>query len=418
MPRNPAWAYDELVLALDVYFRAPRARSDKGDPALAELSELLRSLPLHSARADPVRFRNTNSVYLKLQNFKAVDPNYPGVGMRAGAGERERDVWDRFAGHPEELVTAAGAIREAARELADGTDKFVAESDYDAGVIEGQLIVRLHRARERRRSGDKKRAVLRAVGHLACEACGFDFQLAYGELGTGFAECHHKLPLSEGMRRTRLADLAIVCANCHRMLHRRSPWLSIEELRELVREVQGSALPIGMLKKRSSSRVRPRMDDLKRKQLLAEGFQGFKTFSQLLSGGIGQVSDAPGIYVVLRESEDAPVFLAANPGGRFKGRDPSVDVKVLQGRWVDGAHVIYVGKADLLRRRLRQFADFGAAKPVGHWGGRYIWQLDASAGFVVAWRETPSVSPRKAELDFLARFQQAYGRPPLANIAS
>jgi 5-methylcytosine-specific restriction protein A len=232
MPRNPAWAYDELVLALDVYLRVPRARSDKGDPALAELSELLRALPLHPDRPDPVRFRNTNSVYLKLQNFKTVDPGYPGTGMRAGAGRREQAVWERFAGNPAELEAAARAIRHAAAELGAGIDDTAAEDDD--GVVEGHLLTRLHRVRERRRSGEKKRAVLAATGRLACEACDFDFAAAYGELGAGFAECHHKLPLVAGVRTTRLADLAIVCANCHRMLHRSARWLSVDELRAIL----------------------------------------------------------------------------------------------------------------------------------------------------------------------------------------
>ena len=56
MPRNPAWAYDELVLALDVYVRVPRARIDKGDPALGELSEILRTLPLHPDRPTILTF--------------------------------------------------------------------------------------------------------------------------------------------------------------------------------------------------------------------------------------------------------------------------------------------------------------------------------------------------------------------------
>ncbi|MCB9108759.1 MAG: HNH endonuclease [Anaerolineales bacterium] len=52
---------------------------------------------------------------------------------------------------------------------------------------------------------------------MACEVCEFDFAQVYGELGYGFAECHHLVPLSElgESRRVRLADLAIVCANCH-----------------------------------------------------------------------------------------------------------------------------------------------------------------------------------------------------------
>ena len=42
--RNLPWEYDELVLALDGYFRAPRARQTKPDPAIADLSSVLRAL--------------------------------------------------------------------------------------------------------------------------------------------------------------------------------------------------------------------------------------------------------------------------------------------------------------------------------------------------------------------------------------
>jgi hypothetical protein len=55
-----------------------------------------------------------------------------------------------------------------------------------------------------------------------------------GDLGDGFAECHHRLPFSQlkGATDTRLEDLAILCANCHRVLHRRRGWgLSVEQLR-------------------------------------------------------------------------------------------------------------------------------------------------------------------------------------------
>ena len=83
----------------------------------------------------------------------------------------------------------------------------------------------------------KKDRVLAAHGVIACEACGFDFGKAYGERGDGFIECHHTKPVSElePGGRTNLADLALVCSNCHRMIHRRRPWLSIEALKRQVR---------------------------------------------------------------------------------------------------------------------------------------------------------------------------------------
>ncbi|WP_279635939.1 HNH endonuclease [Kitasatospora cheerisanensis] len=46
-------------------------------------------------------------------------------------------------------------------------------------------------------------------------------------------ECHHVVPLHvAGEGRTGLADLALICANCHRMIHRRAPWPTPQELRE------------------------------------------------------------------------------------------------------------------------------------------------------------------------------------------
>ena len=102
-------------------------------------------------------------------------------------------------------------------------------------MLEGTLLLRWHRVRERLRGDEKKQKVLAKTGCLAREVCGFDFAKEFGLLGRGFAECHHLLPLAAGARETRLADLAIVCANCHRMLHRGSPMLSVEALRAQVR---------------------------------------------------------------------------------------------------------------------------------------------------------------------------------------
>ena len=103
---------------------------------------------------------------------------------------------------------------------------------------EGRVLERAHKVRERNRSVITKKfaEVVRLTGKLACEACGFDYEAAYGELGQGYAECHHNVPLSAmGIRQTRLQDLAVVCSNCHAMIHHRRPWLTVAELKELVR---------------------------------------------------------------------------------------------------------------------------------------------------------------------------------------
>jgi hypothetical protein len=96
------------------------------------------------------------------------------------------------------------------------------------GMREGQLKRRLviHREREARLRKAKIDKVLELCkGRLICEVpgCGFDFFKKYGDLGFGYAHVHHLVPLAQTnsrRRRTTLDDLAIVCANCHAMIHR------------------------------------------------------------------------------------------------------------------------------------------------------------------------------------------------------
>ena len=95
-----------------------------------------------------------------------------------------------------------------------------------------------HQRRERNRKLVEKRKAqaLKQHGRLRCEACEFDFEAQYGERGRGFIECHHTRPLHT-LRLgdvTRLQDLALLCANCHRMVHATREWLSLDEIRALV----------------------------------------------------------------------------------------------------------------------------------------------------------------------------------------
>lgn len=103
-----------------------------------------------------------------------------------------------------------------------------------ASATEGRLRYRAHRVRERSAAlvNAKKAEVLERTGRLACEVCDVDFAERYGDLGEGYIECHHRAPLSEvGERESTLEDLSVVCANCHRMLHRAVCTLTVEDLR-------------------------------------------------------------------------------------------------------------------------------------------------------------------------------------------
>lgn len=82
------------------------------------------------------------------------------------------------------------------------------------------------------RSPLARQACIAHYGHTCC-VCGFNFEAAYGQLGTNYIEVHHLKPVADIGREyliDPIKDLRPVCANCHRMLHKQRPPLSVEEL--------------------------------------------------------------------------------------------------------------------------------------------------------------------------------------------
>ena len=149
-----------------------------------------------------------------------------------------------------------------------------------------------------------------------------------------------------------------------------------------------------------------------RRSLEAAGFVGWVPFLAIRASAC---PSSGGVYVITYTGSDPVVFEERSCGGWFKGQDPTVAHEALAANWVDGAEVVYIGKADQLKRRLTQFADFGAGKPIGHWGGRLIWQLPNIDQLLVAWKETPGRVPVEVESELIAAFRQAHGKPPFAN---
>ncbi|MBM2815052.1 MAG: HNHc protein [Ignavibacteria bacterium] len=115
----------------------------------------------------------------------------------------------------------------------------IVEDDDELAFPEGKEIYNLHKSKERNRElvCKVKDRSLKTNANLPCQICGFSFYDKYGELGKGFIEAHHLFPISQltNETETKFSDMVLVCSNCHRMLHRKRPWISIDELMDIIK---------------------------------------------------------------------------------------------------------------------------------------------------------------------------------------
>ncbi|HEV2880518.1 MAG TPA: HNH endonuclease [Pyrinomonadaceae bacterium] len=109
--------------------------------------------------------------------------------------------------------------------------------------IEGKQKLKLHLVKERNRYLVKRAKEIwkHKPDGMQCTICSFSFIQTYGTVGEGFIEAHHSKPIStlEPDTIVRPSDLVPVCSNCHRMLHRRRPWLTVDELKNVVESHAG-----------------------------------------------------------------------------------------------------------------------------------------------------------------------------------
>lgn len=238
--RNPVWKRDELVLALELYMKHKRVPSES-HPDVIALSDLLGVLGKKASIEQNRTFRNRNGVVMKLANFQRLDPVYVELGFKglSRGGKNEQIIWDEFAAFPQELAATAEAIRSEIMQLQQRTLLVEDDEDWVVEALEGRLLTRAHRYRERNKAiiESKKKQALKTLGRLACESCGCDFEKTYGEVGKGLIEVHHTKPLHtlRAEAKTKLEDLALLCANCHRVVHSQRKWLSVNEVRKAYR---------------------------------------------------------------------------------------------------------------------------------------------------------------------------------------
>lgn len=150
--------------------------------------------------------------------------------VKGGIGQS--NVW--YADKPESNIHIEGVLR-----LINGqANGALPDVDLDNTAHEGnpRLVAHLRRERNSKIVKAKKQKVLKETGSLCCEVCEFDFAMVYGRYGLKFCEVHHLKQLSEadGIVQTELKDLAIVCSNCHRIIHRKNPMHTISALKKII----------------------------------------------------------------------------------------------------------------------------------------------------------------------------------------
>ena len=232
---NPHWTRDETILALELYHDLHGELPPGTDARVRQLSELLRHLPYYPAASRMDSFRNPDGVAFKLQNLR-----YVATGRGLGkVSKMDRLIWAELGSRSDETKRLAGLIRAGVKQA----DVLQAAPDIDEEdeFFEGRVITQNHKRRER--SPQLRRHLLasrRKRGELKCDMCHAGSSSLDPVFEDASFEVHHLVPVSTvEARNTKLSDVALLCASCHRLLHRAianaKRWLTLAEGRENLR---------------------------------------------------------------------------------------------------------------------------------------------------------------------------------------
>ena len=204
------------------------------DPRVVELSSLLQRMPLHPQEVRQHNFRNANGVARKTADIATSHPDYQ--GRRTNGNALDRKVLDEFRARPDVMHALAESIRTS---VTDGEPPdFPARSAMRArarwrGAISSASMLTASGApvcaagRSKACEGAVNRSPARHAGSTSS-----DLRRPWERLH----QCHHVIPLHEtGERRVSISDLALLCSNCHRMIHAKPPWPTPAELSEIIR---------------------------------------------------------------------------------------------------------------------------------------------------------------------------------------
>ncbi|MBE7173147.1 MAG: hypothetical protein INR73_21405 [Williamsia sp.] len=232
--KNPDWNKEELILALDLYFKLDYGQMHGKNPEVIQLSNQLRSLNIHTEIVDKKSFRSVNSVALKLANLKKCDQNFSGKGMKDG-GKLEKEIWSKYHTHRDKLNKEADLIRQLYLSKKYDNDSAERHPELKSNF---NFLYHYHKNRETDPLIIKIKMELMShrMKKLACEVCKFDPVSFYGEIANGLLEIHYNKQLKDEpvLEISDINDYIMVCGNCHKVLDKNFGLIDGADLRNLI----------------------------------------------------------------------------------------------------------------------------------------------------------------------------------------
>lgn len=220
---NASFTRDEVILTLDVLYRAEGKKLSARSNEIIGLSKELKELPIFPQNKRPENFRNCVGVSHQIESFllgkSGAKSNWNVGGMFFRVDNEYRDKHEL-------LHKIADAIRRNTPFLIDYQfGNSIEDADFPEGVILGHL----HRMIEKR---DGKKVSF----SQRCDVCQLDMASIY-RVSDGIMEHHLLVPPEElDIQKNYSPGMFItVCPNCHAVIHKYRPWLQRENYREVFR---------------------------------------------------------------------------------------------------------------------------------------------------------------------------------------
>ncbi|WP_406660611.1 HNH endonuclease [Methanolobus sp. ZRKC3] len=216
------WTEDEQIIVL-YYYLIKGAKGSKENKHVQKM-------------ADVISTHSINSIAMKIGNYVHLNPEEEGGLVHTS--ELDRKIWDKYSGNLGELELKGKEflVKIGNQKEDEGTFCMDPTGSESESLPEGSKT-KIFVNRYERNPGARRKCI--DYYGANCQICGFDFGEVYGEIGAGFIEVHHKIPISEigvNYEVNPLDDLVPVCSNCHSMIHRkRNQTVEIEEMKNMLK---------------------------------------------------------------------------------------------------------------------------------------------------------------------------------------